>query len=140
MSVYFDASVLVSLFTDDSFSTRADRAFRGQAIIPAVSDFGVAEFASAIARQVRMRLLSPGEAREVFSDFDTWMARATPRIETTPADIRVAEVILRRLSLTLRTPDAIHIAVAQRIGADLATFDARMSECAVALGARLCVI
>ena len=35
---------------------------------------------------------------------------------------------------TLRTPDAIHIAIAQRIRATLVTFDQRMSESARALG------
>ena len=137
MSVYFDASVLVSFFTEDSFSSRADQAFRGHAIVPAVSDFGAAEFASAIARHVRMRLLSSGEAREVFSDFDAWVARTGARIETTPADIRAAEAVLRHLGLTLRTPDAIHIAIAHRIGAELATFDVRMSECAAAMGTKV---
>jgi len=137
LSVYFDASVLVSFFTEDSFSSRADQAFRGHAIIPAVSDFGAAEFASAVARHVRMQILSAREAREVFSDFDAWVARTAARIETTPADIRAAEAILRRLNQTLRTPDAIHIAIAQRIGAELATFDIRMLECAAALGTKV---
>jgi predicted nucleic acid-binding protein len=41
---------------------------------------------------------------------------------------------LRRLDLTLRTPDALNIAIAQRAGAAMATFDARMAEAAQALG------
>jgi predicted nucleic acid-binding protein len=44
------------------------------------------------------------------------------------------QVMLRRLDLNLRTPDAIHIAIAQRLGAELATFDVRMAESAEALG------
>lgn len=140
MSVYFDASVLISLFTNDAFSVRADQAFRGRGIIPFVGDFAAAEFASAISRQVRMRLLTSDDAREASSRFDAWMADGISRVETTPADIRAAEAILRRLDLTLRTPDAIHIAIAQRVGAELATFDARMAECAKLLGTKLCVI
>src|ERR1700712_1661652 len=115
LSVYFDASILVAFFTDDGFSSRADEAFRGHAIIPVVSDFGAAEFASAIARLLRVNLLSSDEARQVFSDFDAWVARAASRIESLPSDVRAAEAILRRLDMTLRTPDAIHIAIAQRI-------------------------
>jgi hypothetical protein len=41
---------------------------------------------------------------------------------------------LRRLDLTLRTPDALNIAIAQRVGATLATFDAKMADAARALG------
>ena len=137
LSVYFDASILVAFFTDDKFSSRADEAFRGHAIVPVVSDFGASEFASAIARLLRMNILSSDEARLIFADFDAWVVRAASRIETLPSDIRAAEAILRRLDMTLRTPDAIHIAIAQRIGAELATFDAGMAKCARALGTKI---
>jgi predicted nucleic acid-binding protein len=105
-----------------------------------VSDFAAAEFASAIARRVRMRRLDLEDAREVFADFDAWTARVAVRIETTPADIAAAGAFLRRLDLTLRTADAINIAVADRVGAPLATFDVKMSECARALGAAIAEI
>jgi uncharacterized protein len=36
--------------------------------------------------------------------------------------------------LPLRAPDAIHIAMAQRVGAALVTFDRRMAAAARALG------
>jgi predicted nucleic acid-binding protein len=39
-----------------------------------------------------------------------------------------------RLDLTLRTPDAIHIAIARRLDATLVTFDQRMATNARALG------
>ena len=134
MSVYFDASVLVALFSNESFSPRADRAFRGRGIVSIVSDFGAAEFATAISRKMRMGLLTRPEARRAFSEFDDWIARMAARIEATPTDIRVAEAALRRLDLTLRAPDALNIAVVQRVGAELATFDERMANCARALG------
>jgi predicted nucleic acid-binding protein len=41
---------------------------------------------------------------------------------------------LRRLNLTLRTDDALHIAIAQRVGAELLTFDRPMANAARALG------
>lgn len=137
MNIYCDTSVLVALFTDDSFSKQADLLFRGQAFVAVVSDFGSAEFASAISRHVRMRELTLEEARESFADFDTWVANTAKTVETISADIRFAETILRRLDLSLRTPDALNIAIAQRIGAELATFDSRMAENAKALGVAL---
>jgi hypothetical protein len=140
LRVYFDSSVLVSLITTDMFSVRADQAFRGRGITPFVSDFATAEFASAISRRVRMKLFAADEARAAFSNFDAWMAGAISRIETTPTDIRAAEAALRRLDLTLRAPDAIHIAIAGRIGAELATFDAKMAESARVLGAQIFAI
>jgi predicted nucleic acid-binding protein len=41
---------------------------------------------------------------------------------------------LRRLDLTLRAPDAINIALAQRLEATLFTFDAKMAGAAKVLG------
>jgi predicted nucleic acid-binding protein len=50
-------------------------------------------------------------------------------------DIAFAESLIRRLDLMLRTPDALNIAIAIRVGATLATFDVRMAEAARKLGA-----
>jgi uncharacterized protein len=41
---------------------------------------------------------------------------------------------LRRLDLTLRTSDALHIAIAQRVNATQVTFDRSMARSARALG------
>jgi uncharacterized protein len=134
VSVYLDASVLMALFTEDPFSRRADGFLRRTASILIVSDFAAAEFASAIARQVRTRDIARRNARIAFSAFDTWMARVAQRVEIGPPDVTAAEAFLRRLDLNLRTPDAINIAIAQRIGAALFTFDTAMIKCARALG------
>lgn len=140
MSIYLDASILVALFTNDALSERADAFLRNAAPVTVlVSDFAGAEFASAIARRVRMGELSADEARIAFANFDAWNARAATRAETAPADMAAAAAFLRRLDLTLRTPDALNIAIAQRLGAALATFDIKMAASAAALGVELSV-
>jgi predicted nucleic acid-binding protein len=131
---YLDASILVALLSVEPFSERADRFVRANPTGLIVSDFAAAEFASAIARRVRMRDVTIAEARVDLSGFDTWVARAAQRVVINPADVAAATTFLRRLDLTLRTPDAIHIAIAQRIGATLVTFDQRMAASARALG------
>ncbi|MGH7122159.1 MAG: PIN domain-containing protein, partial [Acetobacteraceae bacterium] len=73
------------------------------------------------------------EARSAFATLDAWAARATERIGTETADVKAAEGFLRRLRLTLRTPDALNIAFARRAGAELATFDEKMARAARAL-------
>ncbi len=52
----------------------------------------------------------------------------------TNADVKRADAVMRRLDLTLRTPDALHIAIAERIGATMATFDDKMAAAARILG------
>jgi predicted nucleic acid-binding protein len=99
-----------------------------------VSDFAKAEFASAIARRVRMNELTSEEARTAFSAIDVWSARATRSIAVSPTDIAAASAFLRRLDLPLRTPDAINIAIAERAVCTLFTFDRKMAEAAAATG------
>jgi uncharacterized protein len=134
VSVYLDASVLVALFTDDVLAGRADAFLRTRSPVLIVSDFAAAEFASAIARHVRMRGIKAQDAHRTFTTFDAWIARAAGRALTTSADVASAAAFLRRLDLPLRTPDALNIAIAQRIGADILTFDDQMAASARALG------
>lgn len=134
MNLYVDPSILVSFFTTDSLAPRADRFFRNSPGPLLVSDLSGAEFASAVARLVRMRELTMPVARRVLADFDAWTARATAPITTMGADITSAAGFLRRLDLNLRTADAIHVAIAQRVGASLATFDEHMTRSAQRLG------
>lgn len=47
---------------------------------------------------------------------------------------------LRRLDLPLRTADAINIAMTQRLGADLATFDTAMAQSALILRVKIVAI
>ena len=134
MTVYADASVLVPLFTNDPFSHRADAFLERVQPTFLLSDFAAAEFASAVARKTRIGHLTVEEAREVFATFDSWAAEQAARIQATSSDVSAGERFIRRLDLNLRAPDAINIAMAIRLGADLATFDDRMAECARALG------
>jgi len=135
VSLYLDASVLVALFADDSLTPRADEYLRAHPSDLVVSDYAAAEFASAFARRVREKLLTADEARTAFSTFDVWTARETSREQVTAIDIASAAAFIRRLDMPLRTPDAIHIAAAQRIDAELLTFDKQMVAGARALGA-----
>ena len=112
---------------------------RANASVLIVSDFAAAEFASVIARHVRTRDITPDNARIAFSTFDAWTARATQRVEISAADVTAAEAFLRRLDLTLRTPDAVNIAIAQRMGATLVSFDDKMVTGARALGTPVAV-
>ncbi|MEI9988490.1 MAG: PIN domain-containing protein [Rhizomicrobium sp.] len=77
-----------------------------------------------------MKLSTEAESRSAFANFDDWVRRKTTVVEMDHSNLIDAAAMLRRLDLTLRTPDAIHLAIAQRLGAELATFDQRMADCA----------
>ncbi len=135
LSGYLDTSIIVALLKPESLSDRAETFVRGNPTGLIVSDFASAEFASAVARWVRNREINMSEGRIALESFDGWAGRLTQRVEISALDVAVATTFLRRLDLPLRTPDAIHIAIAQRLGATLVTFDRRMAASARAIGA-----
>lgn len=137
MSVYLDASVLVALFTNDPFTSRVNSYLRAEMPSLLISDLAGTELASAIARRVRTTELTTEETNDVFVAFDEWPIRLESWVETTPADIAMATSLVRRLVLGLRALDALNIAIAQRAGSALWTFDQKMAEGARTLGMTL---
>lgn len=133
MSVYLDASILCPLFIMDGSSERARAYLREVRPKLVISDFLRAEFASVASRIVRMGKINRDDANTAFANMDDWSAHLETA-ETVTEDVRRSEAWLRRLDLNLRAPDAVHIAIAFRLNASLATFDIRMAEAAQALG------
>lgn len=134
MSFYLDTSVVVALLTPETLTERASgfiAANRGPLL---VSDLASAEFASAIARRVRTGEVTLDEARQDLADFDLWFIGSTQRVEISAVDVAVATSFLRRFDLPLLTPDAIHVAAAQRLGTTLVTLDRQMAASARSLG------
>ena len=122
------------MLTSEPFSARSDAFARAHATELVISDFAAAEFASSIARRVRVGQTPRHEGQLILLAFDRWMLTSASIVEVASIDIALASTFLRRLDLTLRTPDAIHIALAQRLGATLATFDQHMAASARTLG------
>lgn len=133
MSVYLDTNILVALLIRDALSERAEAFLREAKPIIVVSDFAATEFAAVIGRRFRDRAVTADAAQLAFLNFDAWAA-GRQRVSTTSADVETAGTFVRRLDLSLRAPDALHLAIAGRIGAILGTFDTKMAVCARALG------
>ena len=127
---YLDASFLVALLTPEPLNPRAESFNQRHPTPSIVSDYAAAEFASAISRRCRDGDFTIEQARTALATLDGWIAGAARLIEVLPVDIAFAAGFLRRLDLSLRTPDAIHIAMAQRVGATLVTFDRQMAAAA----------
>jgi len=134
VSVYLDTSVIISYFVDDANSTRADALIAGISDEIVLSDLCAAEFAAGLSRLVRTSELEANVAQATFSHFDIWSAEVALRVTPAPPDWVATERLLRRLEFPLRTPDMLHIVVAARLGAELATFDDRMKRVAITLG------
>lgn len=124
---------MVSLLVHDTHTERA-RALISTADRFIVSDLMVAEFSSAIAIRWRSKTLSRAEANGALLLFDGWRARGAQRAEILSDDFLAADHLIRSLDHALKAPDAIHIAVARRLSAPIATFDLTMAREAERLG------
>lgn len=130
--IYLDASVIVPLFLPEPRSNEAEAMVsRGDFV---VSDLAAAEFSSALSLAVRIKRLPEAAARAALATFDDWMPAHALKADARSEDFAVATLLIRRFTLALRTPDALHIAIATRLGAKLATFDAKMAAVAQTLG------
>lgn len=136
MTPYLDASVVVSLIVQDIHTARA-RTLAAQCERFLLSDLTTAEFSSALAIRLRNRTLADTEVRASLLLYDAWRLRSANTAEVEPNDIRQADEIIRRLDNALRAPDAIHVVIAKRLGAPLATFDRTMARDARDLGVNL---
>jgi uncharacterized protein len=134
LSVYFDACVLVPIFVAEDSSERVNSFLDGLAARIQISDLGVAEVGAAVSRRVRMGDDSEAVGLETLAAFDEWVMAATVRHAIEPDDVRRAGALVRRFDLKLLTPDAIHLAVCERLGFQLATLDRRLAAAAEMIG------
>lgn len=128
-----DASVLVALIVPEPSSDAVDRRLReaGSAII---SDFVVGEVFSAIGIKLRRGEIDRPAADGLVFEFQLLASRYGQKIAMQPEDMGQAAELVRRFEFGLRMPDALHLALAQRLGSPLATLDKRQTEAARALG------
>lgn len=137
MSLYLDASILVSLLRDESSSEAAQRLVRSaQESLDhlVIADFARGEVAAAISRVRRMGGLTEEQARVRLDGFTDWAAATARLIPTESAEILLATQLVARFTLGLRMPDAVHLAACLIAGFRLATFDRHMADAARELG------
>ncbi len=136
MTAYLDASVLLPTLIEEPGSPVVDRFIEGYAEDLVISEFAVAEVASALSRLVRTDRLDLDDARARLADFDAWRAAAAADIDLQASDVRLANIFVRRFDLMLRAPDALHAAVCRRTDYLLVTMDRRLNLAAMELGVR----
>ena len=125
MSIYLDASLVIATLVKEAASAAVE-AYLKTRPERLLSDFAAAEVAAALSRLARMNLLTATEAASRLADFEAWRAATTSPVEVHAADVRLAYAYVRRFDLMLRAPDALHLAIARRADATVATLDRRM--------------
>ena len=97
------------------------------------SDFGWGETISAVSLRSRRGAITRSEAETILTRAARYVAPWV-RLECEPDDLAYATQLVSRFELKLSFPDAIHVAVASRLGCTLVTADRRQATAAVAIG------
>ena len=134
MIFYIDASAVVAVVRNEGASLTVDRVIRDPESVVLISDLVVTESCAALARDGRVRRLTPFEMEQVYRELETWAVGAGEAAGIASIDIADAIAFVRLPGLALRAPDAIHIAAARRLGATLLTLDHGMARAATVLG------
>jgi uncharacterized protein len=132
MVFYLDTCVILSAVQADAHSENVDawlNVRRTSELVTSV--WMLTEAASALGRLVRMNDLTPEAAMEKYRDIQIWLADGFHVEDATPSDFSAAAERQTTWSLGLRAGDALHLAVAARIGAILVTTDDTLARACV---------
>jgi predicted nucleic acid-binding protein len=122
--------VLVAYYVPEALSEKVD-AFLTRASAPALSPLSELEFASALSRRLRMGEIDRRSARAFLAEFDKHLASgAFQRLPFGDDDYALARRWITKFRTTLRTLDALHLAIAARAGLRVITADARLATAA----------
>ena len=127
--VYVDTSVVVPLLTLEPSSENVTAWFTDLQEMPVSSDWLLTEFASAISIKVRTGQLSGVIAKSVHKEFQLLASSGLRLVPVSRSAFKAAADLAQAHIHGLRAGDALHLAVAQEMGAKtIATLDGMMAK------------
>lgn len=135
--IYLDTSVLGAIFFREpnaSLVFRQIKTARANRLF--ISSWTLTEMASVGAIKERMGVIDQATRQKALSSFQRFASFRLALTEIEPADFRSAALLIEGPG-GLRAGDALHLAVARRIPAKLATLDRRLADAAPAWGVPL---
>lgn len=116
--LYFDTSFLPPLFLEEKTSRKIEAYVTTLSVGDLyLSHWTRLEFSSLVAREVRMRGLTPEEGQAVLLQFDQLVEESYRVILPTALDYELAREFLKQFATGLRAGDALHLAIASNHGA-----------------------
>lgn len=134
--IYLDISFLTPLFRQEAVSDQIQDCL---AALPsgslAISSWTRVEFASVIARDVRMKIIDAVTARRLIAAFDALADKSLHVLVPAAADFQRAQSFVSEFATQLRAPDALHLAIANSNGIEeILTLDEGLILAATRLG------
>ena len=131
---YVDTSILVAALAKEAHTPRAQRWLTTTAPGElAISDWGIAEFSSALSIKMRTGQIEAGKRTEALRAFGMMLGQSLVVFSVVSGHFVTAARFADKYSLGLRAADALHLAVAADRVATLCTLDKRLVAAAKAL-------
>ena len=112
--IYLDTSFLTPLFRAEPVSERIERLLAAKPVgALAISQWTRVEFASVIARDVRMKIIDAASAHKLIEAFDALADDSLHVLIPATADFELARDFVAEFATRLRGPDALHLAIAR---------------------------
>lgn len=135
--IYVDTSALGAVFFREATSGAVAAALRSHSAEGLViSGWTLTEMASVGAIKERAGTVSPAVRAEAMRAFQRFASTELQVVEVEAFDYRGAASLVEKVA-NLRAGDALHVAIAHRLGAKLATLDLRLGQAASACGVRV---
>lgn len=136
--IYLDTSVLGALFFREPSAPEILSRLESVSATPLViSAWTLAEMASVGAIKERTGQIGALDRAASLAAFQRFVSDTLNLVEVDPGDFRTAATLLNLPATTLRAADALHLAIAHRLRADLATLDRRQETAASHYGISL---
>lgn len=128
MAAYLDTAILIPLFFAEPASLAARARLRKEKGI-AISRWTLAEFASAAAFKIRSGQTDEATAQQALGKLHALVAGGDlPVVDILAADFDRAAQLCTAHASGLRTPDALHAAIAARLKRPLVTCDQGLAQ------------
>lgn len=136
MTAYFDTSFVMPLVRPEATSRDIGNFLRqSREIALATSHWTRVEFCSAVARDVRMKILGRLQAKTAISDFEQGVLPSFSLWAVSREDCELARDYLQTFDTSVRAGDALHLAIAANNRAEMIyTLDDRMLRAGLLLG------
>jgi uncharacterized protein len=128
--IYLDTSVLGAIFFREANAALVFgqvKSARSRGLV--LSAWTLTEMASVGAIKERTGAIDRATRQQALSTFHRFTSSNLTLVEIEPADFRTAAVLIEGPG-GLRAGDALHLALAKRLSADLATLDRRLADAA----------
>ncbi|MGL5114325.1 MAG: type II toxin-antitoxin system VapC family toxin [Beijerinckiaceae bacterium] len=135
MRLYLDTNVVVAMIVAEDSSRAVRETIRNQGAALVSSDLVRLKVVATLARKSREKLLTDEEAMRAVMSADRFLHAETDCMRLEVRDFELARAMLiANFRNGLRSPDALHMSLAQRAGATLFTNDKKLLASAPLFG------